>query len=107
MNEENYARFVNLIENDYELLYLREVKKNNDATIKKLEEDVKKKEEDEKQNKATIKKLEEDVKKKEEDEKQNKATIKKLKEELKKFMQMKDNRESNENEINKKQKLND
>ena len=94
MNEENYARFVNLIENDYELLYLREVKKNNDATIKKLEEDVKKKEEDEKQNKATIKKLEEDVKKKDE--------------ELKKFKQMmKDNRESNENEINKKQKLND
>jgi len=127
MNEENYARFVNLIENDYELLYLREVKKNNDATIKKLEED-------EKQNKATIKKLEEDVKKKNEDEKQNKATIKKLEEdekqnkatiknleedvkkmneELKKLRQMiKDNRESNENElneneINKKQKLND
>ncbi|KAG4090240.1 hypothetical protein H8356DRAFT_1313931 [Neocallimastix lanati (nom. inval.)] len=127
MDEENYARFVNLIENDYELLYLREVKKNNDATIKKLEED-------EKQNKATIKKLEEDVKKKNEDEKQNKATIKKLEEdekqnkatiknleedvkkmneELKKLRQMiKDNRESNENElneneINKKQKLND
>ena len=106
MDEENYARFVNLIENDYELLYLREVKKNNDATIKKLEED-------EKQNKATIKKLEED-------EKQNKATIKnleedvkKMNEELKKLRQMiKDNRESNENElneneINKKQKLND
>jgi len=106
--------------------------KQKDEDIKKLKEDVKKKDEDLKGFKEDVKKKDEDlkelkeyVKKKDEDLKELKEDIKKKDEDLKKWdedvkilkkdinelkqmmMKMKGFRELNENEINKKQKLND
>jgi len=126
MEEEN-VRIVDLIPDDNELIYYREVRENNEATIKQKDEDIKKLEEELKKKDEDIKKLEEELKKKDEELKKKDEELKKKDEELKKKneelkvlkeninkfkqMMMKDFRELNENElneneINKKQKLN-
>ncbi|KAG4092375.1 hypothetical protein H8356DRAFT_950981, partial [Neocallimastix lanati (nom. inval.)] len=126
MEEENYVRFVNLIANDNELLYLREDEtiKQKDATIKQKDATIKQKDATIKQKDATIKQKDETIKQKDATIKQKDATIKqkdetikkleedvkKLKEDIniyKQMMMVEGNRELNENEINKKQKLND
>jgi len=117
---------------DEDLKELKEYVKKKDEDLKELKEDVKKKDEDLKELKEDVKKKDEDlkelkeyVKKKDEDLKELKEDIKKKDEDLKKWdedvkilkkdinelkqmmMKMKGFRELNENEINKKQKLND
>ncbi|KAL6613217.1 hypothetical protein U3516DRAFT_868539 [Neocallimastix sp. 'constans'] len=76
MEEENYVRFVNLIANDNELLYLREVRKNNDATIKQKDATIKQKDATIKQKDATIKQKDATIKQKDATIKQKDATIK-------------------------------
>jgi len=111
MEGENYNRFVNFIANDNELLYLRECRKNNDETIKQKDEDIKKLKEDVKKKDEDLKELKEDIKKKDEDLKKWDEDVKILKKDINELkqmmMKMKGFRELNENEINKKQKLND
>jgi len=89
---------------DEDLKVFKEDVKKKDEDLKELKEYVKKKDEDLKELKEDIKKKDEDLKKWDEDVKILKKDINELKQMM---MKMKGFRELNENEINKKQKLND